>query len=73
MRRCPVLCKLVGAALAGKHLRREEKVVLLYTIGLADPGGDALHLVLSVFNPKTITTDDFIRSRVENAEEDEDL
>lgn len=31
----------------GKILRREEKVVLFYTVGLADREGEALHLLLA--------------------------
>ncbi|MDD3582061.1 MAG: CRISPR-associated primase-polymerase type A1, partial [Desulfobacca sp.] len=43
---CPVLGELIKKALAGRVLRREEKVILFYTLGLADRGGQALHQLL---------------------------
>ncbi|MFP3868875.1 MAG: CRISPR-associated primase-polymerase type A1 [Desulfobacteraceae bacterium] len=45
-KQCPVLGELINKALAGRVLRRDEKVVLFYTVGLADRSGRALHRLL---------------------------
>lgn len=45
-RRCPVLKELAQKAKAGRILRREEKVVLFYTIGVADRDTNLLHDLL---------------------------
>jgi len=44
--RCAVVRELIQKALSGKVLRREEKVILFYTVALADRDGDSLHRVL---------------------------
>lgn len=44
--RCPVVAHLIQKARSGRVLRREEKVILFYTVGLADPDGQALHHLL---------------------------
>ena len=43
---CPVIRELVGKAEAGALLRRNEKVILFYTIGLTEDGAEALHRLL---------------------------
>ncbi|MBW2030054.1 MAG: tetratricopeptide repeat protein [Deltaproteobacteria bacterium] len=40
---CPVVALLMDRALAGRILRREEKVALYYSIGLLDETGNAIH------------------------------
>jgi len=45
-RYCPVVNELVRRAQAGRILRREEKVVLFYAVGLLDEGCRALHDIL---------------------------
>jgi tetratricopeptide (TPR) repeat protein len=47
VKRCSVIGELVRMAFAGRVLRREEKVVLFYTLGPADSEGDSLHIVLA--------------------------
>ncbi|MGV8073753.1 MAG: CRISPR-associated primase-polymerase type A1 [Syntrophobacteraceae bacterium] len=44
--RCAVLNELIGKAVSGRMLRREEKVVLFYTVGLLDQDGTCLHDLL---------------------------
>jgi hypothetical protein len=47
IRRCPVLGQLTLRSLAGKLLRREEKLVLYHTFGLLDREGKELHELLA--------------------------
>jgi len=44
--RCAVLEELVGKARQAKVLRREEKIVLFYTLGLLYGGGECIHDLL---------------------------
>ncbi|MBW1730598.1 MAG: tetratricopeptide repeat protein [Deltaproteobacteria bacterium] len=43
---CRVLGYLIDRALSGHMLRREEKVILFYTVGLLDSTEDSLHQIL---------------------------
>ncbi|MBW2000217.1 MAG: hypothetical protein JRJ29_19945 [Deltaproteobacteria bacterium] len=43
---CPVISLIMDKALAGRLLRREEKVALYYSIGLLDETGNAIHHLL---------------------------
>jgi hypothetical protein len=47
--RCAPVREILERALSGRVLRREEKVILFYTIGLADRDGESLHRVLENF------------------------
>jgi hypothetical protein len=46
LRRCAVLRELSRKAGRGRILHNEEKLILFYTVGLADPDGDSLHRLL---------------------------
>ena len=46
IRRCATLKELVRRSSAGRNLRREEKLVLFYTVGLLDGEGKDLHELL---------------------------
>lgn len=43
LNKCPVLNELAKSAISGRMLRRDEKVVLFYTIGWLDQGEAVLH------------------------------
>ncbi|RLA87449.1 MAG: hypothetical protein DRG58_10655 [Deltaproteobacteria bacterium] len=43
---CPVLDELINKALRGRVLRRPEKIILFYTVGLIDRTGQGLHQLL---------------------------
>jgi len=44
--KCAIVKELIHKAFAGRVLRREEKVILFYTVGIADRDGDSLHSIL---------------------------
>ena len=46
IRKCATLKELVRRSFAGRNLRREEKLVLFYTVGLLDREGKDLHELL---------------------------
>nr|HID58697.1 tetratricopeptide repeat protein [Desulfobacterales bacterium] len=46
MSRCSAIAYLIQKAVSGQMLRREEKVILFYSVGLLDDDGNVIHRVL---------------------------